>query len=538
MRPAVRGCLLLAAVFTIPLAALRPLQNIPFADDWTYAWPVENLLESGTLRILDWSTSINVAQVLWGALFSLPFGFSFTALRLSTWVLSVAALAGLYLLLREMNVSPRHSILGVLALLLSPWYLLLSFSFMTDVPAMAFMIWALYFLCRAIESPRGGWILAGAGCSILAIATRLTGLVIPLAVLAVALSHWRTRRPRLPFTIAAGVIPLVFGGLLLYWHSHHIEYRADLTWIEGSPAGRTRNLEFALLDLPFYSLITAAYIFPSLGALLLPIAAACAASSHVRKILAAGAVLLLLFAIGYAVGVLTPAHYGLTWLWEELDGSRRFVAAADYPAAPPGWNMAAGWAGLAAFCLAAGPAMSAPALVRPKAVLLRWTLAAQAGMSALLWLWNVRYVTAFVPGMLVLILAAAPVRRPRLALALIVGMGSLAVGLVHDELQYNTAMWKGADLLLERGAPIPRINGGYVVNGWLQYAHRENALNTADGDVEVNFVNVATQDFDYLLSNKPDAAWIQLGVFPFTSWLSESGAMYVLARPADAAKEP
>jgi hypothetical protein len=32
---------------------LRPFQNLPFVDDWVYAWPVEHLLKSGELKILD-----------------------------------------------------------------------------------------------------------------------------------------------------------------------------------------------------------------------------------------------------------------------------------------------------------------------------------------------------------------------------------------------------------------------------------------------------------------------------------------------------
>ena len=39
------------------LLVLRPLQNLPFIDDWTYAWSVEYLLETRQLRILDWSTA-------------------------------------------------------------------------------------------------------------------------------------------------------------------------------------------------------------------------------------------------------------------------------------------------------------------------------------------------------------------------------------------------------------------------------------------------------------------------------------------------
>ena len=56
---------------------LHPLPNLPFHDDWTYAWSVEHFLNTGELQVLDWSVHYPFVQILWGALFCLPFGFSF-----------------------------------------------------------------------------------------------------------------------------------------------------------------------------------------------------------------------------------------------------------------------------------------------------------------------------------------------------------------------------------------------------------------------------------------------------------------------------
>src|SRR5678815_1131209 len=86
----------IALAACIPVLLLRPFQNAPHVDDWVYAWSVEWLLKHHELRTLEFSASINVIQTLWGALFCLPFGFSFTALRVSTWALSVLGLGGLY----------------------------------------------------------------------------------------------------------------------------------------------------------------------------------------------------------------------------------------------------------------------------------------------------------------------------------------------------------------------------------------------------------------------------------------------------------
>ena len=154
-----RDFLGIAVAAIVPLFLLKPLQNTPFIDDWVYAWPVEHWLQTGDLQILDNSSSINVGQVLWGTIFCLPFGFSFTALRLSTWTLSVACLFGLYLTLRELGVFRRDSLIGVATLGLNPVYFILSFTFMTDIPFLTALVWFSYALIRAVRQRSDNWLL-------------------------------------------------------------------------------------------------------------------------------------------------------------------------------------------------------------------------------------------------------------------------------------------------------------------------------------------------------------------------------------------
>src|SRR5829696_2524053 len=99
--PETVDCGILALAAVLVGAVLRPFQNVPVIDDWIYAWPVQHLLETGELRFPEYSANPNLLQILWGAAFCLPFGFSFTALRISTWALAVTSLWALYLLLRE-----------------------------------------------------------------------------------------------------------------------------------------------------------------------------------------------------------------------------------------------------------------------------------------------------------------------------------------------------------------------------------------------------------------------------------------------------
>ena len=122
--------------------------SVPLIDDWTYAWSVRHFLQTGTLRILEWSTHYPLAQILWGALCSELFGFSFAVLRLSTLLLAWAGLVAFYLTLRELEIRPLPAGLGTIVLLCNPVLFMLSHSFMTDVPFVSVMNGALLFYVR------------------------------------------------------------------------------------------------------------------------------------------------------------------------------------------------------------------------------------------------------------------------------------------------------------------------------------------------------------------------------------------------------
>src|SRR5215467_14824760 len=87
-----------------------------------------------------------------GALFCLPFGFSFTALRVSTWVLAVAGAIGLYELLRDLGIDRGASLLGTATLGANPLYMILGLSFMTDVPFAAVTIWGSVAAVRVVRA--------------------------------------------------------------------------------------------------------------------------------------------------------------------------------------------------------------------------------------------------------------------------------------------------------------------------------------------------------------------------------------------------
>jgi 4-amino-4-deoxy-L-arabinose transferase-like glycosyltransferase len=122
-----------------------------------------------------------LTQVLWGGLFSLPFGFSFTALRFSTLFLSLAAILWLLFLVRSREDPLFPAILAPLVLLFNPVYLDLSHTFMTDVPFVAIALGSVLLLERGADHDNTILLALGVGLSVLAALLRQTGMLIPVA---------------------------------------------------------------------------------------------------------------------------------------------------------------------------------------------------------------------------------------------------------------------------------------------------------------------------------------------------------------------
>ena len=86
------------------------------------------------------------------------------------------------------------------------------------------------------------------------------------------------------------------------------------------------------------------------------------------------------------------------------------------------------------------------------------------------------------------------------------------------------------DHLRRNGVPPREIDGGWAVNGWLQYAHAENAVRGPNGDVRVNWVNDDSVPSRYQIVNAARPGWTVDNIFVYTRWASPSGAIYVLER--------
>lgn len=522
--PLVLGCWSVAAI------ALWPFQAVPFVDDWVYAWSVENLLDHGRLEVLDFSSNVIYAPALWGGLFSLPFGFSFTALRLSTWVLSGLAIAGVYRLLREAEASEPAATLGAAALAVFPPFLVLSFSFMTDVPLVAVEAWLLVCFVRAYRDRSTNALWLGTGLAVIASAIRVVGLV-PAAAMSAALFFDRRGWGRGGGRFLIPMTALGATGLMTWYHQQHVRHVADLSYIQNTPAPRLEALrEYGIALLPAWLPLSLEFVAVGLGLALAPVAVALARSPGWRgRALAVAVASVAVVAVGQLTGAL---HYPAfssegTWISEELGSTLTLLPGWTRVRVAPGLIVAATLVCWVSFISLASSATRPPAV--PGAPVLWWTLAALVAATAILWLATDRYILAFIAPALPLILglgAGVSWRRAAPVLALFALIGAIAV---RDRSAAETAIWAAVADLRQSGVPVSDIDAGYVVNGWLQYAHPEHAHRDAQGNVAVPFVN-GDAELPWIVAAAPLPGTTIVREYSFARTGRRPGSVFVLRR--------
>ena len=123
-------------------------------DDWSYIFTARRLAETGHIVYNGWSTAMLGWQLFLGAAFVKAFGFSYTVVRVPVFLVSLATAALLQRTLRRMGVGEWNATIGTLAFVLSPLFLPLAFSFMTDVPGLFAILVCLYGCVRATQAIR------------------------------------------------------------------------------------------------------------------------------------------------------------------------------------------------------------------------------------------------------------------------------------------------------------------------------------------------------------------------------------------------
>jgi 4-amino-4-deoxy-L-arabinose transferase-like glycosyltransferase len=467
------GAVILSVGLVALLVGIRG--DFPLSDDWSAAWTARHLCEDGELAFLPWSAASMVLHVGLGALACALFGFSFTVLRVVTLSWAVLALLGTYRLARLAGCDRPRAWLATGVLAVSPLFVNLSFTFMTDVPFVALVIWAAVLYLRGLEQKSRSWMLAGAVICAASILVRQNGIFVCAAATLAALVATRTAgenaerfelRERGLLAAVAGVVPVV---AFVGWH-------AWLFVARGAPAGVSRRLlelgelsPLVLADAGFRALAT-------LGFLLLPLApvmrlpvtrAGRRIGAAATGLLAAGAVaawwrdgsmMFYLPNVMYDLGV-GPLTLRDT-LFLGMDSPVHLGAALAIPLT---------LASLLSLGLFAGFISDDSKLVRTPGRFFLSLLLVSMFTGSLLQagLYLDRYLLPLLPFAAVLALSAGRLRAGAVTAGVLLAlMASYSVMATHDYMAWNRARWTALSQLEEAGHRPADVDGGFEYNGW------------------------------------------------------------------------
>ena len=487
------GTILLFAYFATGIA-LRLFANVPLHDDWTYAWSVEDFLKTGKLQVLDWSIHYPFAQILWGALFCLPFGFSFSALRVSTVVLAWLGSLALYGTLREVGRARTESLIASLVLIFNPVFYLLSFSFMTDVPFVSVSNIAFFFIVRGFSRRNMFDLWIGCSFGVVGFFVRQLAIAIPGAVLLYVMFEpsFRSRQYLLP--------PLVTS-LLICFTPYLIAHTMGLT---SQYTGREWVLD-KWLHQPELGIPGLVRIMMHSGLALFPMTMPLM-GSYYRRLRFWCVLGLLLILTGCAILFTPEIPKPLDGMWNliALGKERRLLRGLPDPDFLPSWLNYP----LLAFSLFsfAGIVIKVidVARVEKPLRLLFWYAVSQFGLIMVVWLFDAwgsdRYSIVLLPPLIALV--AGQQLRSKITAAGIAALFVIAMVVTWSETQNNRAASEALAWLRNRGIPFSDIDAGYALDGWYLYAHPENLAPGQIPERDVPFVTT-NERRPYVIATAP-----------------------------------
>ena len=524
-----------AVVLMTVLLTSAPVE-VPILDDWTYAWSVEYFLETGELRMLEWSAHYPLAQILWGALFSRLLGFSFVVLRLSTLVLAWAGLLAFYGTLREVGTRPRLAGLGTLMLWCNPVFFVLSHSFMTDVPFVSLMNAALFGYVRWVKRGRTEDLSLGSVAALLACLIRQPGAalaLIPLASLLLARVAEGQRRA-LPWSQAIWLfVPFLGVGLTFWWiHAVHGETRVALE------KAQMLRLIFAIERWVWVYVRELLHALMHLGLVLWPLAWIAFGQLSTRALTGACALVAVLSGLVLWQEGALPNPLGVTLTWDALGHARVLIAGEIVHRQLPSWGQTvmlgvslSGAVGLVAVLwdrLRQWPHRS-----REPHTVLFLNLLLQSLLFEALWLYYDRYYLPLLPGLIALLLARL---RPT-KVAIIAGMagvllwGAIAVTGTIDQWRYHQTVVEARDWLLRHGVGAEHIDAGYALTGWWLYAHASSGPPSRGREPDVPWIT-GWRLLPYKVANVAEPSYTVVRSFRRPMLWAASDTLYVLEHTA------
>lgn len=170
--------LYITALFLLQFFLINPLGEFALNDDWVHTEILKQWVDTGEFNMNPFAGPSFYVPILYGAGLTTWFGFSFSILRISTLIFALATLILFYKLLKDISQKPALSLFFALTLWLNPIFYNLSFTFMTDVPALFFLVAGMYTYYHGFQKARPSLLFVGSLFSVVGMYTRQTNILL------------------------------------------------------------------------------------------------------------------------------------------------------------------------------------------------------------------------------------------------------------------------------------------------------------------------------------------------------------------------
>jgi len=479
--------LLLLAGWMLVIFVVNPLGEFPINDDWAYAKNVYHLAVNGVLKFSDWPAMTLIAQTLWGALFCKLFGFSFTTLRFSVLVISLLGIIFYYLIALKISWNEKVAFVSTAVLAFNPLYFALSYTFMTDVPFLVFLLGSVYFFTLYFEKEKVKHLVIATLFALIATMIRQLGVLIMIAMMLTYLLSSKFKLKRLLLLIlCTSLVLLVMAGFSFYLEANKMlpaHYASISDLFKGfsfkvfltNLISRTSMLVIysGILLMPFVF-----YVLPSAWKWIKP---------QFRWIVPIVAVILcipvfnnkaffpvanIFYNLGLNPMVLKDTYWGYHLrpaVTDEIMNRVRDVGL------------------ILSFIFLLALIISIIHLIKKKAdasekivkIQSGFILAGYLGFLLMSQFLFDRYFLPFI-AFILLFLVSPGIEAKRwntaVTIILIASISWFSILATHDNLAFNRARWRGLSALTTAGISPKNIDGGFEFNGWYETGKRNLAL--------------------------------------------------------------
>lgn len=494
---------------------LMPIQHdFAVMDDWTYVHSAEQVAMGQGFQPSEYAQSTMVAHAYWGALFAQLFGINFTTFTAATMTLSIVTAITFYVLLRRLQFGPGLSGLGVAFLTLNPYFINLSYSFMTEITFLSLLLLSCLFYFEGLNGRGDAWLWLGSFFTGLTFLTRQFGLAVAIAAFIWLLYARRLTPSRL---VAIAMLPMLTAGVYFLWSRGFPTTfsgsvgREELRDLFRSPTEWAKRAgHFIYLELFLPGLL--APLFGKVRHWKL-IAIMSIASSALVFVLWRGKLSLV------EQGQSTLNELSFYWLQPLISNPTLLYCIG---AALTVWLFAGlverSWPGFVALARRTRQPEPSDFLYLVGIILFVGTYLVSGGFLDRYWL-------PVLPFIIIAGLAWARGRTIRSlapALAILVIVSTLAVLVRLDQYDFVGAQWQAGRWLVNRGVPYTKIENGYTWDGY--FLHDEPGKRFGAGNLDINKIGRVYPpklviDPEYVIDTSQHQGYHLLKTFPFISRL-------------------